>query len=208
MRPSYSCCSNCSGFVSVPAIGIWGLRPTQQALTGKYLLSFSPGDRDLGFASLFFSYGLHRPHRVSVPAIGIWGLRHNTDPGTRTLQGTVSVPAIGIWGLRLYRTFTAIGLPTVSVPAIGIWGLRRPMTRSIVRSSDAFQSRRSGFGVCVPLPALWKFSRPKRFSPGDRDLGFASGTMWNEPRSGAAVSVPAIGIWGLRPLRIWLQSQH
>ena len=37
-----------------------------------------------------------------------------------------------------------------------------------------FQSRRSGFGVCVSLFAVARQFGHTGFSPGDRDLGFAS----------------------------------
>ena len=143
---------------------------------------------------------LRRLAPVSVPAIGIWGLRPQVDVD-ELCRLLVSVPAIGIWGLRRGTLPGSIGWTIVSVPAIGIWGLR-------------------------PVGATWLNCTPKCFSPGDRDLGFASvltgftfglnQVLFQSRRSGFGVcvrsksfptmpkliiSVPAIGIWGLR--RLW-----
>ena len=110
--------------VSVPAIGIWGLRHQSDTEWRSLAFGFSPGDRDLGFASRPPEFLRVDQFVVSVPAIGIWGLRH-----------AIEVPPVEIM--------------SVSVPAIGIWGLRHFFQKSPCFLHHPFQSRRSGFGVCV-----------------------------------------------------------
>ena len=135
--------------VSVPAIGIWGLRPLYAEPALEYLLRFSPGDRDLGFASPANPTPKCGPQLVSVPAIGIWGLRlqqrlakkpkqSSFSPGDRDL-GFASKSDDAVKAYRAY----------VSVPAIGIWGLRPFALLEVINYCLLFQSRRSGFGVCV-----------------------------------------------------------
>ena len=137
--------------------------------------SFSPGDRDLGFASLsqmepLFNYDAFQSRRSG------FGVCVSVNAGVQELTVLVSVPAIGIWGLR---------------PV--------PVKRQLIANA-LFQSRRSGFGVCVKQ-ASSLLSTYLQFQ--SRRSGFGVCVQgWNAGAYGttAKVSVPAIGIWGLRRL--------
>ena len=138
---------------------------------------------------------LHR--HVSVPAIGIWGLRHLAQ-GYLQDDIAVSVPAIGIWGLRRHRSrhslvdscrfspgdrdlgfASVVGTNTGAVrytfqsrrSGFGVCVQEIPPPKS---KRPVFQSRRSGFGVCVCVSLSNLLFTHASFSPGDRDLGFAS----------------------------------
>ena len=186
---------------------------------------FSPGDRDLGFASRWFELG-----RVSRQGC--------FSPGDRDL-GFASYERVAFKRLDLAHKFqsrrSGFGVCvqtilrswkcniTVSVPAIGIWGLRHLDDLCFHYSTSGFSpgDRDLGFAspsiteisrgaCCVSVPAIgiWGLRRlpvtcigwrEQCFSPGDRDLGFASRSLRSAILISSCVSVPAIGIWGLRP---------
>ena len=197
LRLFHAAIGNCL-IVSVPAIGIWGLRPNPYQIARSYFRMFQSRRSGFGVCVSLASSTQSVASTFQSRRSGFGVCVDLVDRLERT-GDAVSVPAIGIWGLRRWALRSENDrLAVVSVPAIGIWGLRPPAAKPKTQAQETFQSRRSGFGVCVlDAPQVGKNS-DDLFQSRRSGFGVCVPLMERVAESFGFVSVPAIGIWGLR----------